>query len=461
MPPLRLTSLLEAALPDLSATSQAVVRTLACHNGAAPLAEDFAALVGEGDRFRLARALRRDGLPPLTELAGWTRVLYWMLESETTGRSLLQLAQREHVDPAVAYRLVRRLTGLRWSEARRSGPALALGRLQAARRWRPTGAEAPRPGAAITVKETGAASARSLRPSGRADTATHPAGLLPTRLAVGDAPFDVAVGPDGLCYVTRVNAAAVECLELEPFHSIGSIRVGAAPTRVAVDASGTRAYVTAQFTDAVAIVDLARRCRVGAIPVPGDPLGAVLAADGHTLYVVTNQDRVCALSLYHRRVTVSAAIPLACAGLAIHPSGRWVYVPTWRAGLILEVNGRTLHQSRRFAVGGASQDLVVSSDGLMLYAANQQGWLDAIHLGTGRQLGRLPLGGPAFGVALSPDEAVLYVGLLDGRLAVVDRAAFARVKTLVLGGRPRRIAFAAGGRAAVIANGQGWVDVVR
>src|SRR5690349_5246783 len=460
MPPLRLTSLLEAALPDLSATSQAVVRTLACRNGAAPLAGDVAAWVGEGDRFRLARALRRDGLPPLTELAGWTRVLHWMLESETTGRSLLQLAQREQVDPAVAYRLVRRLTGLRWSEARRKGLALALDRLQATRRWRPADARVARL-SVVTVTETAAAPARSVRPAAQAVTATHPAGVLRGRLALGDAPFDVAVGSNGLCYVTRSHAAAVECLELEPLRIVGSVRVGAVPTRVALDASGTRAYVTAQFAGSVVIVDLARCCRVGAIAVPGDPLGAVLGPDGHTLYVVTNQDRLCAVSLYHRRVTDSAAIPLACAELAIHPSGRWVYVPTWRAGLILEVDGRTLLTTRRFSVGGTPQDLTVSSDGLVLYAANQHGWLDAIHLGTGRRFARLPLGGPAFGVALSPDEAVLYVGLLDGKLAVVDRATLTRVKTLVLGGRPRRIAFAAGGRASVIANGQGWVDVVR
>src|SRR5204863_5684659 len=102
MPPLRLTNLLEQALPGLSATSRAVVRTLACRNGAAPPAPDVAAWVGARDRFQLARCLRRDGLPPLTELAGWTRVLYWMLEAETTGASLFQLAQREHLDPAVA-----------------------------------------------------------------------------------------------------------------------------------------------------------------------------------------------------------------------------------------------------------------------------------------------------------------------------------------------------------------------
>ena len=75
MPPLRLTSLLQTALPDLSSASRAVVNTLGCLNGNAPPARELATWVGLRDRYQLARALRRDGLPPLEQLAGWTREL--------------------------------------------------------------------------------------------------------------------------------------------------------------------------------------------------------------------------------------------------------------------------------------------------------------------------------------------------------------------------------------------------
>src|SRR6266699_2684108 len=130
MPPLRLTNMLHAALPELSSASRAVVSALGCLNGNAPPARDLAAWMGLRDRYQLARVLRRDGLPPLEQLAGWTRVLYWVLEAESGDRSLLELARREQLDPAVAYRLVHRVTGLRWSQVRRAGLAAMLARFR-------------------------------------------------------------------------------------------------------------------------------------------------------------------------------------------------------------------------------------------------------------------------------------------------------------------------------------------
>ena len=100
MPPLRLTNLLQGVLAHLSPASRAVLSTLACRNGDAPSANEVAAWVGLRNRQQLARTLERDGLPPLEQLAGWTRVLYWMLEAESTGMSLFQLARRENEDPA-------------------------------------------------------------------------------------------------------------------------------------------------------------------------------------------------------------------------------------------------------------------------------------------------------------------------------------------------------------------------
>ena len=123
MPPLRLTSLLHTALPHVSDNGRALLSVLGCVNGHPPRPKELAEWLGFHDRYQLARALRREGLPPLEVIGGWARTLYWVLEAETSGVSLRELADRERVDPAVAYRLVRRVTGQRWSEVRREGPA--------------------------------------------------------------------------------------------------------------------------------------------------------------------------------------------------------------------------------------------------------------------------------------------------------------------------------------------------
>lgn len=466
MPPLRLTSLLQAALPELSSSSRAVISALGCVNGDAPSAQSLAGWVGLRDRHQLARVLRRDGLPPLEQLTGWARVLFWLLEAEATGISLLALAMRERVAPAVAYRLVRRVTGLRWSEARRAGLAVAVLKLRERRVMRIVGVRSAATQAPDRLAEAvgdGVAWPREVRAPtpARAWVPQHATGVLADRCPVGDSPFDVALTASGIALVTRVHAAAVDVIRLRPFGVVGSVRTGPAPTRVVVDAAGTTAYVTSQFAEEIGIIDLRTARQVGAIPVSGHPLGAALAPDGSTLYVTTNLDRLCSISLRAGRVVTSVSVPMACPQLVTHPSGHRVYVSCWRAGVIVEVDARALRLLRRFEVGGIPQDLVVSPDGLALYAANEAGWLDAIHLATGRRA-RRTLGASALGVALSPDEQVLLVSLVfAGRVLVLDPRTLNVRATLDTGGKPRLITFDRSGRTALIANEAGWVDVVR
>ena len=463
MPPLRLTSLLQTALPELSSASRAVVSTLGCLNGNAPSARDMAAWVGLRDRYQLARVLRRDGLPPLEQLAGWTRVLYWMLEAESSGASLRQLAQRERVDPAVAYRLVHRVTGLPWSQAQRAGLAVALLRLRERRGMRVITARspdvelAPRMAQAVGDEVVSSTPRAALR---RSVPPHHPAAVLGDRLFVRASPFDVATTPQGVALVTCTHAATVEVVRLQPLGVIGSVQTGPVPTRVVVDPAGTFAYVTSQFAEEVGVIDLASLRQTGRIPIHGHPLGAAIAADGHTLYVTTNLDRLCAASLPSGHVVASVPVPMACPHVALHPSGCRVYVPCYKAGVVMEIDAHTLCPLRRFEVGGIAQDLVVTGDGVTLYVANEGGWLNAIHLPTGR-ISTLAFGTAALGVALSPDEQVLFVSLVfAGRVAVIDCGSLSSRATLKTGGKPRLMAFDRAGRTAVIANEAGWVDVV-
>lgn len=459
MPPLLLTRLLQSALPDLSATGRAVVSALGCRNGDAPPAAEVAAWVGLRNRHQLARLLRRDGLPPLTELAGWARVLYWTLEAEATGASLLQLAHRDGMDPAAAYRLVRRVTGQRWTEVRRAGVSRTMSRFPARRAGDP--AYAPRPAARSGNTGLPLVPPRFAEGPRRALTPRHPDGILAGRVRVAGSPFDVALSRNGIGYVTCIHAAAVECVQSQPPHPIHRIPTGPVPTRFLFGPSEERALVTLQFADEVAVIDLAGRRRTGGIPVPGNPLAATVSPNGRILYVTTNRDLLCRIELARGRLIASVAIPQAGYDLALHPDAPRLYVPTWKAGQLLEVDAESLQTLRTFDLGGIVQDVVVAQDGLTLYAANQRGWLDVIHLGTGRLAGRLDLGAPAISLALSPDDAVLYAGLVfSGRVLAIDQRALAITRVIHTGGKPRRIAFDRVGRTAVVANEAGWVDFV-
>src|SRR2546426_11141944 len=121
MPPLPLAKILNVALPSLSGDARAVVDVLACKNGRLPSAGAVAPFLGLRPRHQVARTLRRASLPPLEELAAWTRLFYWVLQWEQTGASLLALAHQSHLEPATCYRLVRRPMGQPRARAPRGG----------------------------------------------------------------------------------------------------------------------------------------------------------------------------------------------------------------------------------------------------------------------------------------------------------------------------------------------------
>jgi hypothetical protein len=480
MPPLPLAKILNVALPSLAGDARAVVDVLACKNGMLPPAGDVATFLGLRTRHQVARTLRRASLPPLEELAGWTRLFYWVLQWEQTGASLLALARQSHLEPATCYRLVRRLMGQPWSRVRRGGIAGALLRfrtiwkdsgmhqlalqpyLQAAARQEAAGGGALAVGAGDFRLEFNIRAVRQ-PPRAIADPLGRPRGVLSTRLGIAGYPFDVAIARDGAAWLTRLHAAVLERLQLQPLTSTGVIRVGIAPTRVIIAPSGDRAWVTNQFTKDVAVVDLAGRRRTGSIAIEGDPLGAALSPDSRTLYVTTNLDRlsVCALTDNGGRIVRSTPLPQACTELAIHPAGNRLYVPTWKAGNILELDARSLSVMHRYEVGGQPLGVALSSDGQRLYCGNEHGWIDLVHLPTGKTV-RRTFDTPVDEVALTPDQNVVYASLRTaGRIALVDAHTLACMGTLETGGFPRHIAFDALGSVAIVANEAGWVDLVR
>jgi DNA-binding beta-propeller fold protein YncE len=112
-------------------------------------------------------------------------------------------------------------------------------------------------------------------------------------------------------------------------------------------------------------------------------------------------------------------------------------------------------------VGGQPLGTAISADGLRLYCGNENGWIDLVHLPTGKIV-RRTFDTPVDEVALTPDQTVLYASLRTaGRIALVDAHTLASVGTIETGGLPRHIAFDALGSVAVVANEAGWVDVVR
>jgi len=185
-----------------------------------------------------------------------------------------------------------------------------------------------------------------------------------------------------------------------------------------------------------------------------------LSNDGKTLYVSTNRDRLVALSLSRQSVVAEIAIPHGSPQLCRHPSGRRVYASGWRSGVVAEIEVPALRLLRTFDLGGVVQEVAVTADGQSLYAANEAGWLDVVHLPTGKRSATVKLGTAALGLALSGDDRDVIVGLLHaGKVLVIDRRSLELRATLDTGGMPRLIAAHTNG-PVLVANEAGWVDFI-
>ena len=117
----RCLSAIQAARPGLSPLARAVVEAICLSKGPIGSADAVAKRMGVGTRFRLARMLEREELPPLHRIGRWATVLSWVLEAETTGASLCRMAFHSDRHPAACYRLVAELTGLTWEAVRARG----------------------------------------------------------------------------------------------------------------------------------------------------------------------------------------------------------------------------------------------------------------------------------------------------------------------------------------------------
>lgn len=126
----RIPILLTTAFDSQTTAGELILGTLGRAQGRIASAENFARTVGYRDRHHLTRALRNAGLPPLESLVHWTLVLTWAHAWELHRTSLSRLAAHADRDVAGCYRIVRRVTGLTWTEVRTRGSGWVVVEIQ-------------------------------------------------------------------------------------------------------------------------------------------------------------------------------------------------------------------------------------------------------------------------------------------------------------------------------------------
>lgn len=283
------------------------------------------------------------------------------------------------------------------------------------------------------------------------------------RLPLAGGPLGIAVGAIGVAYVTLDQMSQVARIDLATPRQTAAIAVGAVPSYISSNSTGTKLYVPNQKSDNIGVIDASSSLQSVVIPVHGDPLPTAVSVHDSLLFTTTNANFLYKIDLGTRAVLDSVVLPATSHHLLVHPNDTLVYVATRDGGSVLEVNWRTMLVARTFTLGGRTQGMAISPDTHELYVANElSNVLHVINLTTGVLAANVSLAGGGEGLALNSDGSRLYVGLVfSGKVQVLNRVARIPIKTIVTGGVPREIAADGPRQRMVVANESGWIDFVR
>ena len=326
------------------------------------------------------------------------------------------------------------------------------------------------------------------RPEAPTPTATgggdagHPAGTIVQTSPLSGAPWGVDVSSANVAYITRVFGDALERVNLPDLAFAGTVAVGVQPYSVDFEVGGSAAWVANRDDGApsssVGVIDVSAGTHAPASPIPGNVFEVRVHPDGSRIYAASDNGNIYVFNAAPHPQAI-ATIPvggIVTNFMAFNPDGERIYTSQFYGGTVKEISTATNSVTRTYVLGGGRlQGIAVAPDGSEFYVADEgsavgdhAGWVRVVNIESGAHV-VVPLDGGAWGLALSPDNAQIYVSLSlggagclkGGCVKVIDRATLTVIDTIQTGGRPRGIAFSRGGETAIIANELGWVDFVR
>ena len=297
--------------------------------------------------------------------------------------------------------------------------------------------------------------------AGTAATATIPVSVTERFGHLPGRPFGIcfAHSQQDLLLVTSQDVHSLTSVNAATFIVGSSAGVGANPPDCIANSQGTLAYVTSVDGQQVTIVNLPAMTVAQTI-TDGTTTRVLLSPDGSLLYVA-KEGGIDVFSTATRALVSSVGIPSLVNGMALSADGSILWASTSFSGQVYRITTSNMSITTSVSVGGTAQEVVYHEASGTLYVANESGWVDALKGSDLTTINRINSLQGAFGMRLSPDATKLYVsGSQVGRVYVVDRASGSILKTVSVGGSPRRITFLPDGRAAV-ANEGAYVTLVQ
>ncbi|MHC8293915.1 YVTN family beta-propeller repeat protein [Pseudomonas sp. LB3P58] len=292
-------------------------------------------------------------------------------------------------------------------------------------------------------------------------TGLGPVGTIP----VGDAPFGIAVSPDGTrAYVCNRNSHTVSVIDTATNRVLTNIPVGKEPVGAAVSPDGTRAYVSNQVSHTVSVIDTATNRVLTNIPAGNIPWGVAVSPDGSRAYVSNyNSHTVSVIDTATDQVLTNIPVGHSPTGIAVSPDGTRAYVSNRGSQMVAVIDTATDRVLTNIPVGTAPRGVAVSPDGTRAYVCNGGGrTVSVIDTATDRVLTNIPVENYSMGVAVSPDGTRAYVcNQLSHTVSVIDTATNRVLTNIPDVDSPTGIAVSPDGTRAYVCNyGSATVSVI-
>jgi YVTN family beta-propeller protein len=292
---------------------------------------------------------------------------------------------------------------------------------------------------------------------------SHPAGTVSDRIPFNTGHLGIAVGPDGVGYVSGGNGLDRFSTQ-SPYTTLPALTTGPGARDIVIDRTGTTAYA-ATDKGTMYVVDLKTGAMKATLAVDtayhsGDARENLLAMapDGSRAYLITD-GRLWSLPTNGAPATTTGRTGSA---IAVSPTTGSIYLTSVDGGQVARVDPTTFAVQAETSTPIWGSAVAVAPRGDEVYIGGANGQLNILDPTT--LAVRAVVTVPSYdisAVAVSPDGTQVYVALFDSRVTIVDRATRTVVSTVTLGGIPLGVAFDPQGTTAFVVNLEGWVDVIR
>ena len=290
-------------------------------------------------------------------------------------------------------------------------------------------------------------------------------------LTIGGQTFSVAqVKEQQALLAVNAGANTVNLFELPSESTTATVSVGWAPIAVAVNTQGTTAYVVncgglctlsgGAYNNAVSVVDLGTTQVKAVIPVGINPIAIALNPTGTRAFVHNSQSGTLSIIDTSTNVVV-ATLPSCGRGIAVHPTLPRLYLS---CGRVIDTSTNTEITT---IAGVTGPDIAIHPSGAFVYITtngtteNTPGRVSVINTSTNSVTATIAVGNFPYSIALNPAGTRAYVANYNsGSVSAIDLVTNSLLNEIAVAGNPRAVGVSADGQRVYVAKGAGANMVV-